>query len=250
MIPPLGLTLFLLVVFSVAWGRAILFNADKRYMDSAAMWLMRYIRASKQHIHSVLVGCWYVGTGVAGIFVFSLVWNVGIFGQFRIAPSLLLYLPLGFLAEMSVSSLVMSTVMLVTPRTAWVDQIRSIPWINAISLMPERLGPLIPLIGAFLEELFYRGVVFTLLVNGYPELGMWGAAAISAALFALQQILNTATLPQAVTMGIASVSISLIGCALMAYTGSFLPALFAHEAFVVFYFKEMGFSYKTASFSG
>ena len=45
-------------------------------------------------------------------------------------------------------------------------------------------------------------------------------------------------------MAIASITISCIGCMLILATNSFLPALIAHESFVVFYFSQMGFDYR------
>src|SRR5699024_589015 len=121
----------------------------------------------------------------------------------------------------------------------WVEEIQSIPWIESISYVPNNLGWIIPLVGAFCEETFYRGVVYILLRTVFPSLGIIIPIIISAVLFSIQQMLNTNTLNQCITMAIGSIAISIIGCLLVELTGSFLPALVAHESFVIFYFKQL-----------
>lgn len=59
--------------------------------------------------------------------------------------------------------------------------------------------------------------------------------AISTGLFILQQVLNTNTVIQGVAISSGALVISIVGCLLIEYTGSFLPALICHLLFVIFY---------------
>lgn len=238
--------LVLATIYSVLWGKVIMFNAQKRYIKSFARFLMQFTRISYTHLHSAILGSLYLGGGLFGCIIFSVAYRVNILKYVAIKPEYIIYILIGIIAEMSVSSLIMSLVMAFKKDVDWVKQIQTIPWINSISLMPEHIGPIIPTSGAFFEETFFRGVLFIIMLQVFPQVGVVIPIAVVTILFAVQQILNTETFHQGVTMAIASLAVSGVGCLLIIYTGSFLPALIAHESFVIFYFRQMGFSYKRA----
>jgi hypothetical protein len=241
-----GFTIFLVLatIYSVLWGKVLLFNAQKKHIKKFARFLMRFTRMEYTHLHSAVLGALYLGGGLLGCIIFSIAYGVNILKYFTIKPEYIIYIVIGIIAEMSVSSLIISLVIAFKTDVDWVKQIRTIPWINSISLMPERIGPIIPTSGAFFEEMFFRGVLFIIMLEVFPQIGVIIPIAVVTVLFAVQQILNTETFHQGAAMAIASLSVSGVGCLLIIYTGSFLPALIAHESFVIFYFSQMGFSYK------
>lgn len=244
--PQINFWIFLAAVtlFSIIWGRVILFNSDKDYINKLTFFIMRFSRAQKIHIHSLILGMCYFGTFIVGSIIFSVLYRVNVFKYFLIKPEFIPFIFIGIFAEISVSNMVMFVVSSLINKVDWVGEIKEIPWIDAISRMPEKYGPFVPLLGAFFEEFFYRGVLFLILINVYPQIGLVASIAIPSVLFALQQMLNSQSIPQAITMAIGSISVSIIGCLLFLHTNSFLPALIAHESFVIFYFRQMGFSYE------
>lgn len=243
--PPISFLTFLIVVtvFSIVWGRVILFNAKKKYIMNLARFIMRFSRAKQNTIHSAILGSLYITTCLTGSIILCILFKINILKYFAIRVEYIIFIFIGIAAQMSVSTMMMSVVMAFTKKVDWTGQVRDISWIKAISFLPERLGPLVPLFGAFCEELFFRGVLVAIIFSFYPGVGIIPIIAISTILFGIQQILHTATAPQAITMGIGSIVVSGIGCLLFIHTGSFLPALIAHESFIVFYFRQMGFLY-------
>lgn len=242
---PVSIFTFLIIatIFTVIWGRIILFNANKKYVLNLTLFIMRYSRAQQRHIHSIILGSFYYLSCIVASAVFSVIFDFNIFKYFLIKQEYIIFIFIGILAEMSVANIIMMTVTSSVKKVDWVEQIKNIPWINSISFMPEYVGPLVPLLGAFCEEFFFRGILFYILILFYPEVGVILPIAIVTVLFGMQQILNTVTFPQAVTMAIGTFAVSTIGCLLILYTGSFLPALISHESFVIFYFRQMGFQY-------
>lgn len=231
--------ILMFLIISIVWGRVILFSVDKRYFRKIVFFLMKYIPAEFALVESLLLGILYILSFILGVIVVSIVYNFNILDYILIDIRYAPYFLVGIMAEFSLSGIIMAIMLALVPKVNWVEEIQSIPWIESISYVPNNLGWIIPLVGAFCEETFYRGVVYILLRTVFPSLGIIIPIIISAVLFSIQQMLNTNTLNQCITMAIGSIAISIIGCLLVELTGSFLPALVAHESFVIFYFKQL-----------
>ena len=228
-----------MTVFSILAGYIIPLNANKNHFKKVCFFFMRFVKAEFEVVQSILLGCCYVGSFIIGAVLLLIVYDFNAFLYLQLDLDYLAYVFWGIMAEMSVSGFVIGAAFLFVSNKKWTSQMENIPWIKSMDLLPKKAAWLVPVVGAFCEEVFFRGFVFLLLINKYPQYGFVIPILVSAALFAIQQMLNTNTLSQAISMAIGSVSVAVIGCLLIMLTGSLLPSLLAHESFVVFYFKQM-----------
>jgi len=104
-------------------------------------------------------------------------------------------------------------------------------------MMPRIMGVISPLGAAIFEEVFFRGAVFLVLINNFPQTGAYLPILVCTVLFVVQQVLQTDTLGQGLILLIGSTSISIVGCIATLYTGSFLPTLLCHAAYAFFYLQ-------------
>jgi hypothetical protein len=133
--------------------------------------------------------------------------------------------------------LLIGSLLVATPNLNLFSELISIRWISYTMLLPAGMRVLSPLLAAVLEEVFFRGGVFLILLNRFPETGPYFAILVCTALFDVQQVLQTDTLGQGLILLIGSTSISIVGCIAMLHTGSFLPALVCHPAYAFFYLQ-------------
>lgn len=190
-------------------------------------------------IHSFLLGLVYIVSFVISALVCSVIYKFNVFSYFPLGSQHIPYLFVGIMAELSLSGLIIACMFMFFPKINWVNQIENIPWIESIKYVPKGMGFLIPLVGAFCEEVFFRGYVYIILRNVFPEIGIVIALSVSALLFAIQQMLNTVNPIQGIGMMAGSIAIGAVGCILIELTNSLLPALIAHEAYVIFYFRQI-----------
>jgi membrane protease YdiL (CAAX protease family) len=104
-------------------------------------------------------------------------------------------------------------------------------------MMPRFMLVLSPLATALLEEVFFRGAVFLILIEKLPQAGAYWAILLCTVVFALHQVIQTDTFGQGAILLIGSTSISVVGCIVTLHTRSFLPTLLCHSAYVVFYLR-------------
>jgi membrane protease YdiL (CAAX protease family) len=104
-------------------------------------------------------------------------------------------------------------------------------------MMPGITRVISPLGTAIVEEIFFRGAVFLILMRRFPQTGPYVPILVCTVLFVVQQVLQTDTFGQGLILLIGSTSISIVGCMAMLYTGSFLPTLLCHAAYAFFYFQ-------------
>ena len=116
-------------------------------------------------------------------------------------------------------------------------ELTNIPWVSYTLAMPGIMRVLSPLVAAVFEELFFRGAVFLILINRFPETGVFLPVAICTVLFVVQQVLQTDTVGQGLILLVGSTSVSVVGCVVTLHTGSFLPALLCHTAYAFIYLK-------------
>ncbi len=234
------LTIALFTFISIVWGRVILFSAKNKIFRMFCFKVMGINNYDFQQVHSFLLGTAYVLSFIIAAIVCFIIYRFNVFLYFPLERQNLPYLFVGIMAELSLSGLIVACMFMFFPRIDWVNQIENIPWIQSVKLVPKGRGFLIPVIGAFCEEVFFRGYVYIILRVVFPEYGIILPLIVSALLFAIQQMLNTINPLQGLAIIAGSFAVSTIGCLLIELTGSLLPALIAHEAYVVFHFKQIG----------
>jgi len=113
------------------------------------------------------------------------------------------------------------------------SEIASIQWISSAMSIPTRARWLIPALGALVEELVFRGGVFLgLRLSGASFLV---AALVSSGMFCLGQVVLVSTAVQSYVMVSASFTLGMVGCLLVASTGSLIPAVVLHTSFAAYY---------------
>lgn len=229
----------IMFLFAIFTGIIIPVNANKSHFVKLCYTFMKYFELDFEAIQTILLGSLYVLMFMLGMIVLAIYTKFNILAYFPIHMDKFQYIIWGIVAEMSVSGLVVGIAFMFMSNKKWSNQMNSISWIKSMDTLPQFISWLIPVVGAFFEELFFRGFVFIILVTRFPEYGVIIPIVVSAVLFAVQQALNTQTLLQALSMSVGAISVAVIGCLLILITNSFLPSLLAHESFVVFYFKQM-----------
>jgi membrane protease YdiL (CAAX protease family) len=163
-------------------------------------------------------------------------------------PSYLTLVPLAFIAQNSLTGLMMQLLIAANPKINVFWELTTIPWVRYTLMMPGIVRAIAPLGAAIAEEVFFRGAVFLVLVNNFPQTGTYLPIFVCTVLFVVQQVLQVDTLGQGLILLIGSTSISIVGCAATLYTGSFLPTLLCHTAYA-FVYLQLGTS-KSWSSSG
>jgi hypothetical protein len=220
---------------SVLWGRVNRIGYSK-LITSIVHFIMRYSRMSSELIRSYLVWIVYLATGLAS--------SLGLFAMYRVnllhflaLDGAKLLIPLAFIAQNSMTGLMMQSAVALWPTLNVFGELSSIPWIKYSMIMPYAMRAVSPLVAALFEETFFRGAVFLVLIHRFPECGIYFSITFCTVLFVIQQVLQVDTVGQALIMSIGSVSISVVGCIVTLHTGSFLPTLLCHAAYAFFYLQ-------------
>ena len=229
------LTIAVMAAGTVIMGRICYWVDGTAFINNAARAMMDHIPWDYGEIKSSLIGIWYYLAPMIFIAAFCLVFRFNIFKYIMISPEYLAYIPLTILAEFSVTTMLSGVLTLFSEKVDWKNDIGDITWIQSIHQHNKLVAPLVPLLGAFVEEWFYRGIVFLILYLYFPQAGFIGAALVSGILFSIDQILFTDKKSQAFSMVIASLGITLVACTSIVITNSFLPCLIAHECFLIMY---------------
>ncbi len=232
-------TLILFTLMALLTGRIILSSVNTKYFRNLCFYVMSQTNEDHTTVESKLLGSFYVGSFLISMLVASLVFNFNLLPYFTIEMKYLPYIFIGILAELSLSGFLIAIAYFFAPKVQWNAEIGSIPWIDSIKNVADGKGFLIPLIGAFFEETLFRGYIYIILRTRFSELNFIIPMLISAGLFGFQQALNTTSRLQGISLVLGGLAVDSVGCLLIEYTGSFLPALIAHEFFVVFYFSQL-----------
>lgn len=232
----LAVTLLSMTAASVIMGRIMFWLDGTGFINRLSRKAMGHINWDHGEIRVSLTGMWYYIVPAVAATVFCIAFRYDIFRYLYISPEYLGYIPITVLAEMSIVTMMSGSLTLFSSKADWAGDIGEISWIQSIHQRNRKIAPLVPILGALVEEFFFRGTVFLILYTEFPMLGFPGAAGVSALLFTMEQALFTNSLRQCLSMVLASLGISFVACVSTAYTGSFLPCLLAHECFLVFYF--------------
>lgn len=97
---------------------------------------------------------------------------------------------------------------------------------------------LYPTSAALFEELFFRCIIFFVLLKRFDWIPLPVMMMIVAALFIIEQVVCTQKVNQAVAMAVGALAISFAGCLMIVITNSIIPAIICHEMYVIFYLKK------------
>jgi membrane protease YdiL (CAAX protease family) len=142
-----------------------------------------------------------------------------------------------FVAQNSLTGLLMQLWLTARPRSDIFSDLVGILWVRYTLMMPRLMRMTAPLGAAVVEETFFRGAVFLILIARFPQIGAYWPIFVCTALFVLQQVLQTDTLGQRVIFLVGSTSVSVVGCFATLYTGSVLPTVVCHAAYAVVYLQ-------------
>jgi hypothetical protein len=165
-------------------------------------------------------------------------WSLGIWTMLGISPVELFHfntevffaLLIGIIGELSVTNLASYSMYIYSGKDLRTG-ISEVKWIRGVWNLPEKFAPFAPAVGGATEEIFFRGaVVFSVLALTDSA---WLAVLLATVLFVFQQLLQVETLLQRIVIGTTCIIISLIGCFLVLWTGSLIPAIFAHGSSVI-----------------
>ena len=234
----MDLVLFLAIAtgVSVFWGRINRIGYS-RLITSLVRFVMHSSKMNAELIRCYLVWGIYVLVGLAAAVLLLLAYQVNLVSYLNLNPAYLPIIPLTFVAQNSLTGLLIGMLIVGWPSLNLFSELARIPWISYTLIMPPSMRVLSPLGAAIVEEVFFRGSVFLVLLTRFPETGASFAILVCTLLFVVEQVLQTDTLGQALILLVGSASISIVGCIAMLYTGSFLPALICHPAYAFFYLQ-------------
>jgi hypothetical protein len=232
------LILFLIIVTvaSIFWGRINRIGYSK-FITSIVRFIMKYSKMNAEIIRSYLVWFIYMFVGLVAAVALLLMYRVNLLRYLTLDPRYLALVPLAFLAQNSLTGLMMSVLITAKPKMDVFSELTSIPWVRYTLIMPGIMRVISPLAAAIFEEVFFRGAVFLVLINNFLHTGAYLSILVCTVLFVVQQVLQTDTLGQGLILLIGSTSVSVVGCIVTLYTGSFLPTLLCHTVYAFFYFQ-------------
>lgn len=232
------LILFLIIVTaaSIFWGRVNRIGYSK-FTTSIVYFIMKYSKMNAELIRSYLVWSIYMFVGLVAAFALLLTYQVNLLRFFALDPRYFTLIPLAFIVQNSLTGLMMQLLITAKPRIDVFLELSSILWVRYTLMMPGIMRAISPLGAAIFEEVFFRGTVFLILINKFPQTGAYLPILVCTVLFVVQQVLQTDTLGQGLILLIGSTSVSIIGCITILSTGSFLPTLLCHAAYAFLYFR-------------
>jgi hypothetical protein len=232
------LILFLIIatVATIVWGRINRIGYS-RFITSIVHFIMKYSKMNAELIRSYLVWFIYMFVGLAAAVGLLLAYHVSLLRFLPLDPRYFVLVPLAFIAQNSLTGLLMQVLILARPMMNVLWELTTIPWVRYTLAMPALMRVISPLGAAVFEEVFFRGAVFLVLIHKFPQTGAYLPIFVCTALFIVHQALQTDTLGQGLIMLIGSTSISVVGCVITLYTGSFLPTLLCHTAYAFFYLQ-------------
>lgn len=230
------ITVIAMLICSVVMGRILFWIDGTKFVNTISRRLMDYIPWDYEEIKSSFIGVWYYIVPLSFVICFSVIFDFNPLEYITLDLHYIGWIPLTIFAEMSVVTMLSGCLTLFSNTTDWSREIGNISWIKSVQKRNKAVVPFVPILGALVEELFFRGTIFLILFTCFEESGFVISFLVSCVLFTVEQVLFTDNKKQRLSMLLASIGISFVACASTAYTGSFLPCLLAHECFLVFYF--------------
>jgi len=234
-----NLVIFLVISFisTILYGRILWYLSEKsKVFKKLVFFIMPYLKIyDKDKLSIIILNFIYLFFGLIIIIFFAFFYDFNFLAFFKINKLIFSYIILGFAAEISLIGLF--TFMMKALKSKWniYETMKNIPWIEAIYNLPKIIRYFSPSLAGFIEECFFRGILFLILFEIFKIKPLFCIIYITI-LFILHQILQTKTKAQAILIGSSSFAISLVGSILVIITNSILPAAIVHACFVMFYF--------------
>lgn len=235
----------LYVVISVLlYGKILDIIVYSPVLEFVGRFFMRFIRMQKFIIQACF--CWfaYLFTGfalsAAGLLIFRPSVSVGDFFSFHFSSMPIVVI--AFFGQMTLAAMILLLIKGFCQRLEWNEIIGNVGWIKISKRFPRAARIVYPMSSAFFEEILFRGVMFSILLEIFKNQGIWIPIIIVTIAFCAEQILNTQTFIQGTGLAIGSAAISVIGCMLVITTGSYFSAILTHMMFALFYVEGYSFS--------
>lgn len=225
-----------LLSMAVVYGRILFWIEKYKKLNSLVRRLMNIIPWTFDEIRASLIGMVYYFVPLVFTLSLCIFFKFNLLKFFTIKLEFVPYILITIIGQLGVISMLSGSLTLVSSKVNWASEIGNISWISSIKSRNKLVAPFVPILGAFFEEVFFRGVVFLLVYNVFPEFGIIPPLILSILLFSLQQILFTENKNQAISMAFGSFGVATVACISIAYTASILPCVLAHQLFLVFYF--------------
>jgi Type II CAAX prenyl endopeptidase Rce1-like len=188
-------------------------------------------------IRSYIVWFIYMFVGLAAAVALLTAYQVDLLRFLTLDPRYVPLIALVFIAQNSLTWLLMQLALAAKPTIDVFSELTNITWVRYTLMMPGAMRMISPLCTTMIEEVFFRGAIFLILIIDFPETGAYLPIFVCTALFVLQQVLQIDTLGQGLIFVVGSTSISVVGCIATLCTGSFLPTLLCHAAYALFYLQ-------------
>src|SRR5207248_1913336 len=102
-----------------------------------------------------------------------LTYQVNLLRFLTLDPRYFTLIPLAFIAQNSLTGLMMQLLIIARPTTNVFLELTTIPWVSYTLIMPGIMRVIAPLGAAIFEEVFFRGAVFLILINRFPQTGSY-----------------------------------------------------------------------------
>lgn len=236
-------TIVLLSILAIMCGRIIFLVSKRKFFPVLVRKAMNYCNLSKTELENTMLGILYYVFPILCILVLCIAYRYPVYKMFWIAGVDIKYIPIAIIAYVSLLSGLSGLAGLFFPKTDWVNVISNVSWIQSVNTRNNTMKFFALVLGAFVEELFFRGICFSMVFYKFPQYSVWITLVISALLFGIEQSLFMKDKKSVFIFMLSSISMGILGSVLILYTNSILPSLVAHEFFVLFYFVNFNFKH-------
>ena len=236
----LAIFLIAATLFSAVWGRSVEVLAKSRTVNKLSLRMMSHCRAPQDKIRFYIIWLSYLLEGLLGIVLGSVIYGINPIDMLipiHISDTSLFTLA-GFILQLEVSSVLLLVCSLLKSDVNWYRVISEINWVKVSFNLPRKIRMLYPTSAALFEELFFRCIIFFVLLKRFDWIPLPVMMMIVAALFIIEQVVCTQKVKQAVAMAVGALAISFAGCLMIVITNSIIPAIICHEMYVIFYLKK------------
>lgn len=236
----LAVFLIAATLFSAVWGRSVESLAKSRTVNKLSLRMMSHCRAPQDKIRFYIIWLSYLLEGLLGIVLGSVIYGINpldLLIPIHISDTILFTLA-GFILQLEVSSVLLLVCSLLKSDVNWYRVISEINWVKVSFNLPKKMRMLYPTSAALFEELFFRCIIFFVLLKRFDWIPLPVMMMIVAALFIIEQVVCTQKVNQAVAMAVGALAISFAGCLMIVITNSIIPAIICHEMYVIFYLKK------------
>lgn len=219
------------------WGLVLWYAADRvRYVRELAFRTMTYVPWTLDEARASLLAALYLVTGIVLTAAFAYAFGVPLWGSLAPSSALLATIVLGVVAEISVTDLLVTVMVIPVFGRNRFAELSTVPWIEGVNRLPAGSAAWAAASAGAVEELFFRGVLLRICVQHFG-MAWWLALTAVTVLFLVQQLVQIRSAFQAAVIGAGCLTISVVGGMLVLTTGSAVPAVAAHAAFVLFFMR-------------